>query len=158
MGEDREVWKTEPDEARWTHAGLACAIMRGPVGAWCGYVGVPADHPTYGLGYYTSSYEVEDVLSGEAARKAPVQAQLNDIRVHGGMTFSGKRFDDNGLHWFGFDCSHAGDYSPGLDRLNDPIIGLGCSTGWGGVIEYRDQAYVTAETNSLAEQLAGLSS
>lgn len=52
--------------------------------------------------------------------------------------------------WFGFDCMHAGlsDHVPGLfmtPRLRELMPGV-----------YRDLAYVHAETERLAEQLAAL--
>lgn len=38
----RGVWDSEPDKIQWQDAetGLPCLIVRGPVGALCGYVGV----------------------------------------------------------------------------------------------------------------------
>lgn len=54
--------------------------------------------------------------------------------------------------WFGFDSAHAGDYSPAFDGqfgLNK----LGSPNGWGGTVQYRDQAYAEAECTSLAKQL-----
>lgn len=58
-------------------------------------------------------------------------------------------------YWFGFDCSHAGDYSPALDgRYGHNKIGS--ATGWGTTVQYRDQAYVERECVSLAQQLRAL--
>ena len=45
------AWLDEPDEYMWEHAGLPCAIMRNGLGAWCGYVGIPASHPLHGKPY-----------------------------------------------------------------------------------------------------------
>lgn len=44
-------WQSEPDKRQWQDeaTGLPCLIVRGPVGALCGYVGVPLEHPAYGL-------------------------------------------------------------------------------------------------------------
>ena len=108
-------WMDEPDKAQWIHpaSGLDCLIVRGPVGSLCGYVGVPALHPW-------------------RLRKG-----YNDVAcsVHGGLTFDGEcqpytdtedftvsichvpeagRTDD--VHWYGFDCAHLGDLSPGMLR------------------------------------------
>lgn len=46
-------WNDEPDKRQWQDeaTGLPCLIVRSPVGALCGYVGVPPDHPAYGLSY-----------------------------------------------------------------------------------------------------------
>ena len=46
-------WQAEPDKKQWhdDETGMACLIVRGPSGAWCGYVGVAPGHPLYGKGY-----------------------------------------------------------------------------------------------------------
>lgn len=46
-------WQSEPDKMQWQDeaTGLPCLIVRGPVGALCGYVGIAPDHPAYGLSY-----------------------------------------------------------------------------------------------------------
>lgn len=153
-------WQQEPDEKRWTDAntGLPCFIMRGPMGSWCGYVGVPQLHPAHGKSYYDSDLDIDDILTDPNIKeRARIQKAINEIHVHGGLTYAGsdeKRGKD--FHWFGFDCAHAGDYSPSLDRLTDPVLGLGKPTGWGDVITYRDLAFVEAECASLAKQLAAI--
>lgn len=135
--------------AEWEHAGLRCHIRTGTLGYLCGYVDVPESHPCYGK---DTDDQIPDTppldLEGEElsvlqedfgvitvfcmAMKGgpqPVPEQL--VRVHGGLTWAGRRSDDKS--WcFGFDCGHAGDE----DR------------DW-------NQETVTAETNRLAEQLAG---
>ena len=49
----RGPWDSEPDRVEWRDpaSGYACLALRGPVGAWCGYVGVPEGHPAHGLHY-----------------------------------------------------------------------------------------------------------
>jgi hypothetical protein len=61
-------WQNEPDKVQYPdpHTGLPCLIVRNPMGALCGYVGVPKDHPAYGRHY-----------------------DQVDADVHGGLTFSG---------------------------------------------------------------------
>jgi hypothetical protein len=84
------------------------------------------------------------------------------INVHGGLTYSGscrgaichvpQPGEPDPVWWFGFDCSHAWDVTPGMDaalrkagsRL--PDMGLRDSV-------YRDAAYVRLEVERLAEQL-----
>lgn len=45
-------WHNEPDKVQWmTEAGLPGLIVRGPLGALCGYVGVPREHPWHGVEY-----------------------------------------------------------------------------------------------------------
>jgi len=63
-----------------------------------GYVGVPEDHPFFGMG--------ED--------------RWDCIHVHGGWTATGYRWGGgkfNDLWWAGFDTCHAGDYAPGLNKI-----------------------------------------
>ncbi len=38
-------WHAEPDRVELEHGGIPCLLLRGPRGAWCGYVGLPANHP-----------------------------------------------------------------------------------------------------------------
>lgn len=46
-------WQSEPDKMQWQDeaTGFACLIVRDPMGALCGYVGVPETHPAHGLSY-----------------------------------------------------------------------------------------------------------
>lgn len=137
------VWKDEPDKAQWQDAvtGLPCLVVRGPHGSWCGYVGVLEAHPLYGKDY--------DTL---------------DVSVHGGLTFSDKcapsEKEERGIchvpspgesdqvWWFGFDCAHAGDISPGYaHHLHGSAFKYG---------EYRDIRYVKDEVANLARQLKAL--
>jgi hypothetical protein len=97
-------------------------------GHLCGYVGVPKNHPAYGVSYTHEIFE--------------------HIDVHGGLTYGDEgdgEFRPEGTYWFGFDCAHSGDLSPywfgkyGISLRHEV---------------YRDMAYVTTETERLA---AGLS-
>ena len=139
----RGEWDNEPDKIQWPDAdtGLPCLIVRGPVGALCGYVGVSEGHPFYKKTYH----DVEDTL-----------------RVHGGLTFSDACAEDaveceaichlpssgepDYVWWFGFDCAHYGDLNPAYDSAYQ--------TGRNRV--YRNIAYVEAEIRTLAKQLAEL--
>jgi hypothetical protein len=132
-------WTSEPDKVVWIDeaTGLDLMIHRNPMGAWCGYVGVPPGHPWHGRGY-------SDV----------------DVTVHGGLTYAAacQEGDDPAegichipqpgrpadVWWLGFDCAHGGlDLLPGLFE----------HTGYsdlGG--HYRDVAYVTGQCQALALQ------
>jgi hypothetical protein len=46
-------WDSEPDRATWVHdeTGARCTLRRGPLGHWCGYVGLRANHPLAGKVY-----------------------------------------------------------------------------------------------------------
>lgn len=86
----------------WEYAGLNCKAIKTPsMGHYCGYVGVPKGHPAYGLNY---------IRLGDMIR----------IDVHGGLTYSEDGLVEmNLVTWFGFDCAHLGDYSPGINITED---------------------------------------
>lgn len=152
-----KAWLTEPNEKRWKDeaTGYECFLMRGPTGSWCGYVGLPEGHPAHGFSSYKNEFDLDEIISGEAIAKAKIQKQINDITVHGGITYSGTdEMRGKHLYWFGFDCAHAGDYSPKYDFEPGTPLSLGQPTGWGGVIEYRDMAYAESECVKLAKQLS----
>lgn len=168
-------WDGEPDRAEWEHAGLPCLAVRNDSGAWCGYAAVPPSHPLHSVNYGDEASALSARL--EALKERPVQeSDLTVARmlsmltgslsptpdtvidVHGGLTYSGacagricrvpKPGEPDNVWWFGFDCAHSGDLIPRLrariGRLDEYET-------------YRDLAYVQAQTNALAEQLAGLS-
>lgn len=149
------VWHDEPDERRWEDSatGLQCFIRRGPAGTWFGYVGVRDGHPAFGIDASKYSFDVDEILNGLSAERVSIQKQINDISVHGGLTYSGSD-ELRGLdrHWFGFDCDHAGDFCP----AHQPISDLGRPTGWGDFETYRTIGYVEKECANLAAQLAAI--
>ena len=140
--------------ATWEHSGLRCVIIRTSMGHLCGYVGVPKSHPLHGhryndphptlralwearkqqpVGPHPSLPVMIFALSGGGDEKGLAPELCFD--VHGGITYSDdlKGYDDSITWAFGFDTAHAQDF-------NDP----------------KDETYVTAETNKLAEQLASV--
>jgi hypothetical protein len=144
-------WQTEPDRFEWQHAGYACLLTRSAcLGNLCGYVGIDRSHPDYEVPYGDIDEEID---------------------VHGGLTYAAKCQGDichvpapgmpDDVWWLGFDCAHAYDLSPGLiareremARRNAKLTAMfeRVPPGWGET--YRDFAYVKAEVESLAEQLA----
>lgn len=166
-------WQEEPDKRQWVDegTGLPCLLVRGPQGALCGYVGVSGLHPAHGFSASTYSYEIAEVLTGKAAERAPVQAKVLELEAHGGVSFAHgcghgdpatsichipEPGEPDDVWWFGFDCAHSGDFCPKSERIDHPVLGLGKPTGWGGMIEYRDAAYVTEQCASLAAQLKAM--
>lgn len=152
---ERGPWDNEPDKAQWTDeaSGLPCLMVRGPVGALCGYVGVPLGHPWHGRDY-------DDC--GKFDPKPDDYEPDWWIDVHGGLTFSAgcshgsdpsrgichipEPGQPDNVWWLGFDCAHSGDYT-----------GMKYEQEWrdrwprtGDV--YRDFAYVQRECASLAAQ------
>lgn len=141
----RGPWDAEIDKRQWLDSisGLPCMIRRAgkELGHWCGYVGVPADHPLHGK-------------DGDSI----------DVEVHGGVTFAGgcsggdpstsichvvSPGEADDVWWFGFDCAHYMDFLPGMRGRARADIGDEV---------YRDQTYVIRETLNLAAQLAKMKS
>lgn len=124
-------WDSEPsDKVVWVDAvtDLDCMIVRNGMGAWCGYVGLPPEHPDHGKDF------------GEV---------FGEYDVHGGLTFAsacgGKicHVPEPGrpahVWWLGFDCSHSCDSTPDRGLFGD----------WG---TYRTQDWVVSEVERLAAQ------
>lgn len=133
-------WMDEPDRLQWrTAAGLPGLIVRNHMGVLCGYAAVAPGHPLHGKGY-------DDV----------------DVDAHGGLTYANRCQDDgpichvpepgepDNVWWFGFDCNHAWDFAPGMSA----ILPAGFLRHRFPDEVYRDLAYVKAEVESLAVQLA----
>ncbi len=165
-------WSVEPDRAVWVDpdTNLDCMIHRNNSGALCGYVGVPPDHQWHGKGYDHTIEVGPDWYDRPIGKRGVIDVFCMSrdgnvsigsfLNVHGGLTFSGPcnktgREERGICHaqqpgrpeniwWFGFDCSHDGDFSPKYDHLfsNDN--------------SYRDFQYVKSEVESLAKQLTGV--
>lgn len=134
-------WQSEPDKIVWVDSAtnLDCMIQRGPLGALCGYVGVPSAHPAHGC-----------------------DCEYADLFAHGGLTYAGlcdpdatpehgichvaAPGRDEHVWWFGFDCAHAFDVMPGLAFRARP--------DFGDRISYKNVEYVRAEVTSLAAQIS----
>lgn len=134
---------------QFEHKGLTCrAVYYVPMGHWCGYVSVPAEHPWHGKGHTEKVHVSKEVLEREIdvdkvgainllcagpANGNQIELVLA-VDVHGGLTFA----DDTApggpntgeSWWLGFDCGPAGD-SPAIQ---------------GG-------AYAQGECRALAEQI-----
>ncbi len=157
-------WDDEPSEVNFEASGLKCVLRRGPMGAWCGYVGIPNFHPLFGHDYNEECEALNDlcnrVMKGPVGKRGVVPlfcAGLRDGKaiarpdlvfdVHGSITYASDRpggaSSKSDLWWFGFDCSHAGDLSPKLPTFGDE--------------QYRTVQYARSETESLAGQLASVS-
>src|SRR5947209_3531858 len=145
-------WDNEPDKAQWQFSPtIACMVHRGGGQAWCGYVGVTKGHPLFGMNYD----EVEEKY---------------DIQVHGGLTFSAMCDGDeeNGIchvatdekgkdiraWWLGFDCAHYRDLRPNFADAYMAKFDEDMADKYPLAQVYRDYAYVRAETERLAEQIA----
>ena len=157
-------WDNEPNEKQFTAHGLNCLIVRHPsMKHWCGYVAVSSEHPLFGVTYNDGVKPPAELLTREfdidrvgainvfcATRRDEPLEDICDLclltDVHGGLTWSAERLPQgkpDGRWWFGFDCSHAGDLSPGMTTYMSDIDG-----------EYRNIKYAESECRDLARQLA----
>lgn len=92
--------KKEGDSKVFNYNGYLVNIIRQQeLGHLCGYIQIPKDHPIY-------RKELDEI---KAIIPEPIPA-------HGGLNFSRYNPED-GLFWIGFDCGHADDLSPYLERL-----------------------------------------
>jgi hypothetical protein len=171
-------WLIEPDKAQWVDpvTGLDCLLVRNPIGALCGYVGVGPEHPWHGKGYSQCTAEpacpVEDGERSWDCGHSPESL----LDVHGGITFAdGCGHDEDESHgichvplpgraddlwWFGFDCAHGCfDVMPVLDQEvrratpRSPALPENWSAPSGWCSTYKTTVYVQAECASLARQL-----
>lgn len=135
-------WDDEPDLCIWQEpeTGYLCAITRPRLGTLAGYVAVPNDHPLHGVNYveYTDNLSRIDVHCG-LTYSAPTPYIAHGVPI---ADIASIKFDGASNWWFGFDCAHSGDLSPGLSGF-EPMPGE----------EYRDIDYVRSETVNLARQL-----
>jgi hypothetical protein len=165
-------WMAEPDKVHWIDPAtdMDCLAVRNPMGAWCGYVGLPPGHPWHGVNY-----------SGCAQRSAACDEDWAycdhspdaQVTVHGGLTFADRCGESekgegygichvplpgrpHDVWWLGFDCNHAGDMSP-YDAAQAEHYNHRWPYGLIDGDRYRDLAYVKAETASLARQIAAVS-
>lgn len=88
---------------------------------YCGYVGVPTEHPLYGVSYGDSSPALEGYVNAdtEMGKRGIFPMLLANgnfntpdtvFNVHGSVTFADKLpHTDSDLWWFGFDSHHGGD-------------------------------------------------
>ena len=156
-------WQDEPDRVDFVHAGFACFVRRvDPSGHLCGYVGVPREHPLYGVDFGNLP---------------------DDLEAHGGINYAKPCCEESGVchvpepgmptdvWWLGFDCAHGFDLCPGRNAMYSQILVEHAADIPPEVREafetmlsadvpnflrerYRDLPYVRRQIESLAEQLA----
>jgi hypothetical protein len=141
-------WQSEPDRVDFVHAGFACFALRHPrYGCWCCYVGVPPEHPLYGLRW------------GEDPR-------FGELHIHMGVNYTevcagqichvpapGMPRD---VWWIGTDMGHFRDLCPAM-AAREAAMGFPVSELPEFLREvYRELPYVRRECERLAEQLAAM--
>jgi hypothetical protein len=147
----------EPNFKRWRDpaTGLVCMAIRNLYsGSLCGYVRVP--HSNLRTRLAKSERTIQSRWRGRVVRACAYNhSAVRGIRVHGGLTFSG-RFHRQGHsqgYWLGFDCAHYGDMSPGLITR---MAAAGVSSAFMNEGVYRTLAFVENECAGMARQLADI--
>lgn len=169
-------WHDEDDLYEGVAHGLPWIIKRNErSGYFCGYVGVASDNKLHGK-RYGDEVAIDDiphdwrenVIGDDVGVISTFLAACNPkkmngtlrldcaLRVHGGITWSEDgdgKYLPKGRWWFGFDCARSGDLSPGQDAYMKKVLGMRFSISIPDTV-YRDAAYVRAQCERLAEQLA----
>lgn len=150
-------WLSEPDKAQWIdgETDLDCLIVRNHFGNLCGYVGVPEGHPQFGEGYSSVDVEVHGGLT-YADLCVPLEVGDGEETTICHVPAEGR---PDHVWWFGFDCGHAFDLSPGMEAR---LRSIGSLPQWfhgddGSPFQdiYRDWDYVVGQVRFLASQLRG---
>jgi hypothetical protein len=137
-------WDDEPDRVDWVDeiTGYACFVKRGPLGQWCGYVGLPPGHR-----YHSADYDdvPVSVHGGELTFGAPCDEADGPAAER--ICHVPRPGQPDDVWWLGFDCGHSWDIIPMLPST-------ATLPSFGRPTEYRTLAFVRAHTTSLARQLA----
>lgn len=159
----RGPWDTEPDKVQWVDpaSDLDCLIVRNHFGAWCGYVGVTDGHPAFGLPYSDDLLYDADVhggltysdmcQAGDGLEEEEEEGEPSDGICH--VPFPGRPAH---VYWFGFDCAHSMDFSPGLTSMERRHFGPEGEDSARFQPTYRDINFVRDQVVNLASQLAHL--
>lgn len=155
---NEKPWLNEPDRLEFESHGFPCMVIRhnhrpehNPkdwLGHLCGYVGVPKDHPLYN----------KSARWGEREENSPI----DNLEVHGGITFSDFRDEKKDFYYFGFDAAHCDDLIPGFYELRQPGECLyeiyQKHKAFSDLFKetYKDMNYMKAECENLAKQLREL--
>lgn len=121
-------------ESEFTSNGLKCVMLGYPMGHRCGYVAISKESPYL---------ELDDET-------------IDNINVHGGVTFGGELpIIDNGQNfWVGFDCAH---YMDAKDQWIIDQFDTGYElSSFDKVGKKRNTNFVKRETRKLAKQLVKL--
>lgn len=137
-------WLTEPDEVWWVHqpTDLDCLARRNDMGAWCGYVGVPSDHPAWMRDPFEVDTELEFSRSLNFANTLAVPHPIE-----------GRNGD---VYWLGFDCAHIFDVAPTSVAFMTSLLGREPMLHSIFTPTYKTLNYVRGEVTALAEELGRL--
>lgn len=138
MSDVLEKIKMEGDKYKFKAMGMPALLLRHPeLKNWCGYVGVVSASILYKVNY-------THCCDCEFCGAPGYVKELSNITVHGGLTYSGFRENDD-VWYFGFDTSHFGDWHinlPNIPAFSEYV--------------YRDKEYCIDQCISLAKQLKAI--
>jgi len=150
-------WDNEPNKKKFKYKGFEGFINRNDLGALCGYVEIPLNHPIL------KCLDIDE--DGLEYEKLPLD-------VHGGVTFGKKATNrKSGIEYYvvGFDCAHSEDLIPFSTWMTNPdlpeeikrnesvqkLIALEEQSKYGFLKRtYRDIDFVTKEIKSMIDQIA----
>ena len=142
MGWPAGPWDDEDDKVQWQDeaTGFPCLAVRNPrMGHWCGYVGVSAGHPAFGMRYELFDGEVHGGLSyADFCQPEATEGQ--------GICHVPSPGEDERIYWLGFHCAHGFDLLPRLAKFGDVLP----------EDTYRTLDYVQRECVRLAQWLRNL--
>lgn len=155
-------WEDEPDRVEWRDdaTGLPCLIRRHPfMGQWCGYVAVPPGHALHGVDYDAAPGDLHGASHGELTFAGPCMEGAEDSPEN--ICHVPRPGEPANVWWFGFDCAHGGDLTPGLIPMTERIVKRMRDGGddvladvYGGT--YRTTQYVKDRCTAMALVLAGM--
>jgi len=114
------------DDKTRTHKGIKYRVLRMPDGYWNGYVFLPKGHFLYGKLYYDE--------------------EIENLNVHGGITYSNFDYGEGSSWMLGFDTSHWYDHAP-----RDKCRSL--DAFYIAVKNYKTYSYVVKETKKLIKDI-----
>lgn len=158
--------------AQYVEGDFPCAITKSEaLGTLCGYIGVPKCHPWYGQQYSDLNVDVHGGLTygdhgtvghpltvaylEKRSAEAPLlnfyQRLLDAERDNAGKPRDYPHASDLDIWWFGFDCAHLWDLTPGPDNPKPGTEHLYPLSSEGS---YKDEASVRQEIAGLVRQAA----
>lgn len=158
----KEAWGEGPwlDELDYfvTEHPACIMVMRRTIryGTWTGYIAIPPGHPWHGIdATWDQTLPGEPYVHGGitwAADNAPWHRNedewLDIVANHPENIPEEEPFvgiyGGDGWWWLGFDCSHAGDYNPGMAKWEKEHGVRGLTDG-----TYRDMFYVSDRLREL---------
>ena len=125
-------WHAEPDRVELEQDGIPCLLLRGPMGAWCGYVGLPREH---------SWARADLITGGHPTSPWPEHAPEITYQKRSPPTNAPPGHATECEQWIGFSCVTPGGSTLEIQALLD---------GSGPPHDYRELARAEEEIRCLA--------